>query len=156
LRRESLLDQNATRRVLRRSRRRLVASPKYLETCGTPARLDELGLHDCLLVSRNSGPDTWCLNGPEGRTEVRVRSRFLASSYTPVRQAAVEGLGIAFLYDLYAKRDIEGGTLVPVLDQYRSDPADYCAVFPGHRHIRRVATIFAEAVQKQLVETYQE
>jgi DNA-binding transcriptional LysR family regulator len=156
LRPESLLDENATRRVLRRSRRRLVASPKYLETYGTPACFDELGQHDCLVVSRNSGPDTWCLNGPEGRVEVRVRSRFLASSNAPVRQAAVEGLGIAFLYDLYAKRDIEGGSLVPVLDQYRSDPSNYCAVFPGHRHIRRVATTFAEAVQKQLIETYQE
>jgi DNA-binding transcriptional LysR family regulator len=118
--------------------------------------LDELGQHACLRVSRNCGPDIWCLNGPEGRAEVRVRSRFLASSYAPVRQVAVEGLGIDFLCDIYAKRNIEGGSLVPVLDQYRSDPADYCAVFPGHRHIRRVATIFAEAVQKQLVETYQE
>jgi DNA-binding transcriptional LysR family regulator len=153
---ESLLDESATRRVLQRSRRRLVASPKYLEACGTPADLDELSQHECLVVSRNSGPDTWCLNGPEGRVEVRVRSRFLASSYTPVRQAAVDGLGIAFLYDVYAKRDIEGGSLVPVLDQYRSDPSNYCAVFPDHRHIRRVATIFAEAVQKQLIETYQE
>jgi DNA-binding transcriptional LysR family regulator len=34
-----------------------------------------------------------------------------------VRQAAVAGLGIAFLFDLIAKRDIEAGRLVPVLDQ---------------------------------------
>jgi DNA-binding transcriptional LysR family regulator len=156
LRPESLLDENATRRVLRKRSRRLVASPKYLEAYGTPANLDELKQHDCLLVSRSTGPQTWRLKGPEGQVEVPVRSRFLASASTPVRQAAVEGLGIAFLHDAIVKKDIEEGRLVPVLDQYRSEPSNLCAVFPNHRHIRRSATIFVESVQQKLIELYSE
>ncbi len=156
LRPESLLDENATRRVLRKRSRRLVASPKYLEACATPASLDELRQHDCLIVSRSTGPQTWYLNGPEGRVEVQVRSRFLASASTPVRQAAVEGLGIALLQDAIVKRDIDEGRLVPVLDQYRSAPTNLCAVFPNHRHIRRGATVFVESVQKKLIELYGE
>lgn len=156
LRPESMLDENSTRRILCTSRGQLVASPKYLADRGAPANLDELDQHDCLLVSRNSGPDTWHLNGPEGRTEVQVQGRLLASTSNPVRQAAVDGLGIALLFDLYAKRDLEAGRLVPVLDQYRSDPSNFCAVFPNHRHIRRVATTFVDAVQSRLVEMYNE
>ncbi|MFL9882148.1 LysR family transcriptional regulator [Paraburkholderia agricolaris] len=156
LRPESMLDENSTRRVLCTSRGQLVASPKYLETRGTPANLDELGRYDCLLISRNSGPGTWHLNGPDGRSRVQVQGRFLASTSNPVRQAAVDGLGIALLFDLYAKRDLAAGRLVPVLEQYRSDPSNFCAVFPNHRHIRRVATIFVDAVQSKLVEMYSE
>ena len=154
LRPETLLGENATRRVLRSSAKRLIASPKYLETFGAPASLDELGQHDCLTVSRNSGPDTWHLNGPEGRVEIQVRTRFLASAYNPVRQAALEGLGIAFLSETFVMKDVEAGRLVPVLDQYRSDPTNFCAVFPNHRHIRQVATIFVEMIQSKLAELY--
>jgi DNA-binding transcriptional LysR family regulator len=152
LRRESMLDENSTRRVLRTARRRLVASPGYIDAHGTPTSIDELGQHDCLRISRTFGPGTWHLNGSDGRFEVQVQGRLQASTSRPVRQAAVAGLGIAFLFDLIAKRDIEAGRLVPVLDQYRSDATDFCAVFPNHRHIRRVATIFVDAVQNKLVE----
>lgn len=152
LRRESMLDENATRRVLRAARRRLVASPGYIEARGMPKSVDELGQHDCLLISRNFGPGMWYLNGPQGRVGVEVQGRLQASTSRPVRQAAVAGLGIAFLFDLIAKRDLEAGRLVPVLDQYRSDATNFCAVFPNHRHIRRVATIFVDAVQNKLAE----
>jgi DNA-binding transcriptional LysR family regulator len=147
---EFLLDENATRRVLASVRWRLVAAPKYLESRGTPTCLDELSQHDCLLFSRNSGPVTWRLNGPGGRAEVQVHGRFLASTVNPVRQAAIEGLGIALLAELHVKPDFEAGRLVGVLDQYRSDETRFCAVFPNHRHIRRITTIFVEYVQGKL------
>lgn len=150
LRPEHLLDENAPRRVLASVRRRLFAAPKYLESRGTPTCLDELHQHDCLLFSRNSGPITWHLNGPDGCAEVQVHGRFLASTSNPVRQAAIEGLGIAMLAELHVKPDIEAGRLVGVLDQYRSDETRFCAVFPSHRHIRRIATIFVEDVQGKL------
>jgi DNA-binding transcriptional LysR family regulator len=152
LRRESMLDENATRRVLRAARRRLVASPAYIEARGMPTSGDELSQHDCLLISRDFGPGTWYLNGPDGRIGVQVQGRLQSSTARPVMQAAVAGLGIAFLFDLIAKRDIEAGRLVPVLDQYRSDATNFCAVFPNHRHIRRIATIFVDAVQNKLAE----
>ena len=155
LRPEWMLNENATRRVLKTSVWQLVASPKYLDAYGAPASLDELSQRDCLSVSRNSGPDTWYLNGPEGRVEVQVRSRFLASTSAPVKQAAIEGLGIALLSDTFVTKDIEEGRLAPVLDQYRSDPSKFCAVFPNHRHIRRVATIFVEAIQTKFAELYE-
>ncbi|WP_207002439.1 LysR family transcriptional regulator [Trinickia mobilis] len=152
LRRESMLDESATRRVLRTARRRLVASPEYIGARGMPTSLDELSQHDCLLISRDFGHGMWHLNGPDGRVEVQVQGHLLASTSRPVRQAAVAGLGIAFLFDLIAKGDIEAERLVPVLDEYRSDATDFCAVFPNHRHIRRVATIFVDAVQNKLAE----
>jgi DNA-binding transcriptional LysR family regulator len=155
LRPESLLDDNTPRCVLGCRRRRFVAAPQYLEAFGTPANPEELGQHDCLMVSRNAGHTTWYLNGPERRLEIQVRSRFLASTFSPVRQAALDGLGIAFLGELFVQKDIDEGRLVPVLDQYRSDPINFCAVFPNRQHIRRVATIFVDELQSKLAEISQ-
>jgi len=148
---ESQLDENSTRRVLGSSRRRLVAAPKYLESRGTPRCLDELVQHACLLYSRHSGPVTWHLDGPDGRVQVEIRGRFLAGSGNLVRQAAVEGLGIALLAELLVNQDIEAGRLTAVLDEYRSDESKFCAVFPSHRHIRRVAKMFVEHIQNKLM-----
>jgi DNA-binding transcriptional LysR family regulator len=152
LRPESLLNEDSTRRVLVASRSRLVAAPKYLESRGTPAGLGELTQHDCLLISRkDAGPVTWYLEGPDGRAEVPVHGRLLASSSTPVRQAAIEGLGVALIPEPRVNEDIEAGSLVAVLDQYRSEEIRFCAVFPDHRHIRRAATIFVDFVRDRLM-----
>jgi DNA-binding transcriptional LysR family regulator len=130
LRRESMLDENATRRVLRAARRRLVASPEYIGARGMPTSLDELSQHDCLLISRDFGPSTWYLNGPDGRIGVQVQGRLQSSTSRPVRQAAVAGLGIAFLFDLIAKRDIEAGRL-PQPSAHQAGRDDFRGRGPG-------------------------
>jgi DNA-binding transcriptional LysR family regulator len=104
-------------------------------------------------VSTNSTSTTACCS-PETPHRSRgistVHGRFLASTSNQVRQAAIDGLGIALLTDLHVKPDVEDGRLVGVLDQYRSDETRFCAVFPDHRHIRRIATIFVEYIQGKL------
>ncbi|MDF0500587.1 LysR family transcriptional regulator [Burkholderia cenocepacia] len=147
-----MLSENSTRRVLTLSRKQLVASPKYIKMRGTPMSVAELVDHCCLLHSRDSGPEVWYLNGPEGRTGVEVYGRLLSSTSSPIRRAAIEGLGIAFMSEEFVKSDIKAGSLVPILDEYRSDASEFCAVFPSHRHIRRIATIFVESVKSKILE----
>lgn len=148
---DTLLKENSIRRILFGSRCRLVAAPDYLERHGVPAALAELGRHECLLIATNSSPVTWRLNGPDGCVEVEVNGRLLASSTTLVRQAAIEGLGLALLPELRVRQDIEAGQLVSVLDQYRSDELNFCAVFPDHRHIRQITTIFVDHLRAHLI-----
>jgi DNA-binding transcriptional LysR family regulator len=148
---ESQLDEDSTRRVLGTSRRRLVAASKYIECHGIPKCPDELAQHACLLFSQHSGPVTWHLYGPDGHVQVEIRGRFLASTANLVRQAAIEGLGIALLAELLVNQEIEAGRLTAVLDEYRSDESKFCAVFPSHRHIRRVARVFVEHIRNKLM-----
>ena len=75
-----------------------------------------------------------------GSRELADASRALDRSNAAIRMLA----------ELHVKPDIEAGRLVGVLDQYRSDETRFCAVFPSHRHIRRIATIFVEYVQCKL------
>ena len=106
LRREATLDENATRRVLRTAHRLLVASPEYIEARGAPTSLDELSQHDCLLISRDFGPSTWYLNGPDGRIGVHVQGRLQSSTSRPVRQAAVIGGGMQLRVQPAARADL--------------------------------------------------
>jgi DNA-binding transcriptional LysR family regulator len=151
LRPGNLLDENTTRRVLATMHRRFVAAPQYLELRGAPTRLEELVEHSCLGISRDSGPVTWQVNGPEGLVKIQVRGRLLASNAAIIKDAAIDGLGIALLPELMVNEQIRAGRLVGVLDQYRGEGWEICAVFPGHRHIKRAATIFVERVRSSLM-----
>jgi DNA-binding transcriptional LysR family regulator len=145
------LDENTTRRVLATMRRRFVAAPQYLASNGTPTRLAELNHHSCLVISRHSGPFTWQVNGPEGHAEILVRGRLLASNASIITDAAIDGLGIALLPEMIVNEHIKSGHLVGVLDQYRTEGWNFCAVFPSHRHISRAATLFVERVRSSLL-----
>jgi DNA-binding transcriptional LysR family regulator len=150
------LDENTTRRVLATMHRRFVAAPQYLASRGTPTRLEALVDHSCLVIARDSGPFTWQVNGPEGPAEIQVRGRLLAGNPDIVKDAAIDGLGIALLPEVIVNEHIKAGRLVSVLDQYRTEGWNLCAVFPGHRHIRRAATIFVERVRSSLLALQEE
>jgi hypothetical protein len=70
-------------------------------------RLEELVRRDCLLFARISGQVEWQVNGPSERVELGIRSRFLASIVNLVKQAAIEGLGIASQPEPLATQDIK-------------------------------------------------
>lgn len=151
LRSEDLLDENATRRVLATMHWKFVATPQYLRSHGTPARLEDLAQHCCLPVSRDPGPVTWQANGPEGRAAIEVRGPLLASAIGAIKDATLHGLGISRLPDMMINEHVKSGHLVQVLDQYRTEGTNLCAVFPSHRHIRRAATVFVECVRSRLL-----
>ncbi|WP_369050442.1 LysR family transcriptional regulator [Burkholderia gladioli] len=147
------LEDNTVRRVISSAQRRLVAAPAYLATHGIPRTPDELSRHDCLLLSRTPGLEVWHLSGPQGNARVEVSGRFLSSSIELIRKTAIEGLGIALLPEVCMQADIDAGRLVPVLDDYRATNAQFCAVFPSHRYIRRVTTLFVDYIQDKIRST---
>lgn len=144
------LEDNTVRRVISSAQRRLVAAPAYLSAHGIPRAPDELSRHDCLLLSRTPGLEVWHLSGPQGNARVEVSGRFLSSSIELIRKTAIEGLGIALLPEVCMQADIDAGRLVPVLDDYRATNAQFCAVFPSHRYIRRVTTLFVDYIQDKI------
>ncbi|NIF69355.1 LysR family transcriptional regulator [Burkholderia sp. Ap-962] len=156
LRPDSLLEENDVRRVLTSTPRRLVAAPAYLAARGVPRKPEDLARHDCLLLSRKPGTQVWSLSGPEGVTRVEVGGRFLSSSPNLVRKTAIDGLGIALLPEVFTQADIDAGSLVALLDDHRSASIQLCAVFPSHRYIRRVTTLFVDYIQDKLRTTQQQ
>jgi LysR family transcriptional regulator, transcriptional activator for dmlA len=115
-----------TGRRLARNQRVLVASPDYLRRRGTPATLEELAAHDCLVVRENEQFGLWRLQRERDRAELRVRVRGPLSSNSGelVRDWCLAGHGIMLrsLWDIAGA--LASGELVRVLPAYAMADAD--------------------------------
>lgn len=111
----------------------LVASPAYLQRRGRPAHPGELGDHDCLSYWRAGEPAVWTFapaapgpapdGGPDGGSEplsLPVRGPFAANNSELLREAAIEGLGLALLPDFSAQAALRSGQLQAVLPDWQA------------------------------------
>ncbi|MBL0421591.1 LysR family transcriptional regulator [Ramlibacter sp. AW1] len=102
----------------------LVASPSYLERHPPPARPEDLAAHACLHYPRGRDEAVWSLERGAGtkagrRVSVAVKGPLAANNSEVLRDAALEGLGIALIPDFSAMTLLQSGQLVRVLPAWR-------------------------------------
>ncbi|SFO50595.1 DNA-binding transcriptional regulator, LysR family [Variovorax sp. PDC80] len=142
-------------RRIARNQRVLAASPSYLARRGTPASVEALAAHDCL-VARENGElhrqeyALWSLrHGRDGSTaRVRVQGPLSSNSGEMVRDWCLAGHGIMLrsLWDIAPQ--LASGTLVRVLPQYAMPDADIHWIAPWRpktpRRVRLLVDHLAE------------
>lgn len=141
-------------RKLSGHRRHIVASPSYLATHGTPQTPDELSQHNCLLFAYDASRATWRLRNADLATEVEVNGNLHVNNAEMLRQAALQGLGLALLPSWLIQQDVNEGRLAPVLGEYQANPGEMdvgiYAVYPANRRgaskIRVFTDLLAEAL----------
>ena len=111
------------------------ASPEYLERHGVPANPDDLVTHNCLLHTQSFPHRFWRFGGIKNARSVRLGGTFAASSVIALRDAAVEGLGIALLPRYCCKAELQENKLVRVLEKHPTPDTELYAVVAGHRYI---------------------
>ena len=127
-------DADLQLKVIARTVSRLTASPALLDTLGRPSRLQDLQRFPTLAHSEQPGTDRWTLIGPDGEEESFAHEPRLASTdFGVLRQAAVDGLGIAFLPELEYRQFVETGRLEPVLPEWGSREATLHLVYTSRR-----------------------
>jgi DNA-binding transcriptional LysR family regulator len=139
-----------TARRLAHNQRVLVASPAYLRERGTPATIEELAAHDCLVVRENEQFEVWRLQRERDRAEVRVRvgGPLSSNSGELVRDWCLAGRGIMLrsLWDIAGA--LASGELVRVLPAYAMVDADIHWLAPQTRstpkRIRLLVEFLAE------------
>jgi DNA-binding transcriptional LysR family regulator len=104
-----------------------VASPAYFAARPPPQAPDDLARHNCinLRFPTHGGLYAWEFEKDERALNVRVGGQLIVNDIALARQAALDGLGIAYLPQDYVEPDIEAGRLARVL-------ATWCPVFPGY------------------------
>ncbi|GAB3359454.1 LysR family transcriptional regulator [Lysobacter tyrosinilyticus] len=133
------------------NRARLMASPAYLATHGTPQLLEELATHECIGVPPVSGRVVWHLDGPEGPVDVEVRGRFHANTALALLKACVADMGIALLPDIATAQHLRDGQLVQVLPDYGVDGLELFLVYQSRRQMPRALSAFIEFVMNRIV-----
>lgn len=94
----------------------LVASPDYLARRGPPQQPEDLASHAALIYTLSAArSDSWSLQRDGDTREVRVGGPLRANNSLALRDAALQGLGIARLPAFCATEALRDGRLVPVL-----------------------------------------
>ncbi len=116
------------------------ASREYLEKHGEPHTLSELDNHVCL----RGNLDHWRFTENGQDRSIRVRGRMKCNSGFALKEAAMQGIGLVQLPDYYVQQDLEQGTLVEVLGQYRCEREGIWALYPKNRYLpSKIKTLLA-------------
>jgi DNA-binding transcriptional LysR family regulator len=131
----------------------VVASPKFLETHGTPKTPDDLIGAPCVALSTGDTIRKWVFRDKSGTPyEIDVDSRLTVDNLIAAVQAATHGLGFAYVPDYTCHRELRAGTLRPVLTDYGVPPGPVHAVYPTRRGVtsavRHLIDFLAERMAK--------
>jgi len=128
----------------------MCASPEYLERCGTPQHPDDLAAHNVLAYTRNQTLHEWRYKDKSGQVgQVKLRGSFRCDSGGMLREAALEGIGIASLPIFYLADDFKSGALKCVLPDYFAWPQrDIHAVFMPNRYLSTRLRLFIDHMTK--------
>jgi DNA-binding transcriptional LysR family regulator len=104
------------------TRRIVCASPSYLKRHGTPRRPEDLQQHDCIrLVRGKRVMDTWSFQESGELLEIAVTGSLTTTSGEVVHDWVRSGRGIAMKAVWDVQPDLEAGTLIECLKDFRRD-----------------------------------
>ncbi|SEM51757.1 DNA-binding transcriptional regulator, LysR family [Stigmatella aurantiaca] len=127
-------DTRLVSRVVARFKALLCAAPSYLAARGEPRNVDALAAHDCLIFSSRTRRQSWRFRAGDGSwVKAQGRSRLRMDSGEALRDAAVAGLGIAFLPDFLVAEDVAAGRLRQVLPKLDAGDVEILAIYPTRR-----------------------
>jgi len=126
------------------------ASARYVQAHGAPSHPRELPQHACLTFSTSRLGHTWHFERGEEVQQVRLRSRYAVNSIALVRQAALQGLGIALLPHFLCAQDIRAGLLVPLLAPWSIGRAEMRAVYPSRRYLSAAVKALLDLLTERL------
>jgi DNA-binding transcriptional LysR family regulator len=111
----------------------VVAAPAYLAARGAPAAPDDLLRHDCLRYTLVPAGHEWRFTDRRGTRAVPVSGRVASDHGGSLREAALQGLGLAWLPRYMVDDDLRTGRLVAVLTRWATRTYPIQAVLPPGR-----------------------
>jgi len=144
-----LQDSNLIARCIGPINGKLVASPTYIQTHGSPQVPDDIIAHQALMQST----EAWQFMDGDKIISVRPQGRFKADNGTALVAAAVAGLGVAYLPDCLTHAHLESGALVPIMTRYPPPPAGAYVVRPPGQHPARKIRLLTELLIEYFGET---
>lgn len=130
-------------------KRVLCASPEYLQKQDVPQNPTELSDHSCLHYGHLFTGNQWRLFNHEGEYQVTVNGVFCSNNGEVLKDAAIKGLGIAFLPTFLIQQELETKRLTVILPDYQPAEINLCLVYPINRHLNTKIQLFTEFFQQR-------
>ncbi|MBL6623208.1 MAG: LysR family transcriptional regulator [Alphaproteobacteria bacterium] len=123
--------------VLASNTKRLVASPAYLASHGTPASVDDLSSHRLITLEYGHPHNEWHFSTDgSGPDRFRANGPLRMDSGEAVLRAILNGGGIAMLPTYVTGKHIHAGQLIPILDDLVREDEPVHAVWRKKNHRR--------------------
>jgi DNA-binding transcriptional LysR family regulator len=146
-----LSDTRLIARVIARSHAILCAAPDYLAVHGEPSTADDLLHHSRLTLGERSDARAWRLAPPNGKPlRITDPGRLHLNSGEALRQAASEGLGVAYLPSFLVGPDIAAGRLRALLTDHGTEEIVVRAIYPSRRHLAGKVRMLVDDLAKGL------
>ncbi len=145
-----LEDSTLRARKFASAEKRLVASPAYLERYGRPANIIELGQHRLLHGTIRPSSQVWALRGPGNtRHQVRATGALCINDGQSLLNAAVAGLGIAYLPSYLYGEAMQQAQVVDALPSLVSEEIGLHAVYPNGRFTQPKVRAFIDFLVRE-------
>jgi DNA-binding transcriptional LysR family regulator len=142
----ALKDSSLVARKILTYRHQLLASPAYLERCGSPKTPPELLDHRLLAFSRWRPESRWIFGHVNGRDRetVNFEPYLSMNDYAGLAAALLAGAGIGELPPIAQPQLLRDGLLIEIMPKWRFRTLDLSVVHLGNRHIPRPVRVFKE------------
>ncbi|MCH2056403.1 MAG: LysR family transcriptional regulator [Thalassotalea sp.] len=129
------------------------ASPKYVAQNGMPQSPEALIVHQCLVYKYEStGADRWSFERDGKEIIVSVNGRYQANNLDSLRQAAISGLGIAYVPKVLVHEDMLNGKLINVVTPYCAKLMGIYAVYPRSRQPDKKLNLLVEHCREAYIQ----
>ena len=115
----------------------VVGAPGYLAARGRPSHPRDLHDHDCINLRRSAGgaPNRWKFVEDGKDLELAVAGHIVTNDGAVLVDAALEGLGLAYVFESMVRELVAGKRLVRVLDRYCPQVPGYFLYYPSRTHL---------------------
>ncbi|WP_413736508.1 LysR family transcriptional regulator [Sodalis sp. RH21] len=123
------------------------AAPGYLLRRGLPHRIEDLSQHDCLGFANRGRPLPWVFLDREGKAKpYNLTYRHIISNGEALRDAAVSGMGIAYVATWLAAEEIHAGKLTAVPLPTPPNDIAVTALWPRSRDLAPKVRVVVDAL----------
>lgn len=123
----------------------LCAAPSYLAQQGIPHRPEELKEHSCLHYGHLVTGNQWHLRDGAGvEHKIKVTGTLCSNNGEVLREAAINGLGIALLPLFMLESAVAQSQLTILEVDYQAPEISLCLVYPLNRHLSIRMQVFRE------------
>jgi DNA-binding transcriptional LysR family regulator len=123
----------------------VVAAPSYFAERHRPLHPRDLSHHICIRRRFSSGTIYRWEFEKDGRAiSVDVQGSLILSDQTLMHQAAIDGAGLAYIFDARVHADIEEGRLVRVLEDWCPPFDGFSIYYPSRRQMRPALRAFID------------
>lgn len=148
-----LEDSTLRARRLTETSKRMVAAPSYFEKYGRPEKIDDLNEHKLLHYSNAAAANVWKITAPSGeKRQVRTSGWLTVNDGQSLLNAAVSGLGIAYLPSFLYDDAMKAGLVEEALPDLPIEKQGIYAVYPPGRFTQPKVRAFIDFLVREFAD----